>query len=182
MNEIASHGQLRMSYVRWMLFTVPAIVFLGFLSGRMANSGYENRWFAALEKPDFMPPAWAFPVAWTILYVLLGLAIAVIFHARGARLRALAVFLFLLQLAANYLWSPVFFRLHLVGEALWLLVFILAVSAAATWLFARIRPVAAILMLPYLGWLIFAAALTYDIGRRNPDASAIAVPALRTNI
>ena len=39
MNEIASHGQLRMSYVRWMLFTVPAIVFLGFLSGRMANSG-----------------------------------------------------------------------------------------------------------------------------------------------
>ena len=49
-------------------------------------------------------------------------------------------------------------------------------------LFARIRPVAAILMLPYLGWLIFAAALTYDIDRRNPDASAIAVPALRTNI
>ena len=74
-----------MSYIRWALFTVPAIVFLGLLSGRVSNSGYDNQWFAALVKPTFMPPGWAFPVAWTILYILLGFALAVVIHARGAR-------------------------------------------------------------------------------------------------
>ena len=85
MNEIASPGQLRLAYLRWALVTVPAIVFLGFLSGKLANSGYGNRWFDALVKPDFMPPGWAFGVAWTILYILMGLALAIVIHARGAR-------------------------------------------------------------------------------------------------
>ena len=74
MNEIASPGQLRLAYLRWSLLTVPAIVLLGFLSGRLANSGYGNRWFDALEKPALMPPGWLFGVAWTILYILMGLA------------------------------------------------------------------------------------------------------------
>ena len=74
MNEIASQGQLRLAYLRWALVTVPAIVFLGFLSGRLANSGYGNRWFDALDKPPLMPPGWAFGAAWTILYVLMALA------------------------------------------------------------------------------------------------------------
>ncbi len=182
MNEIASQGQLRMSYVRWALFTVPAIIFLGFLSGEISNSGYGNRWFAALEKPDFMPPAWVFPAAWSFLYLLLGLAVAIILHARGARLRGIAIGLFLVQLVANYLWSPVFFRAHMVQEAFWLILFILAISVLTTWLFARIRPLAALLMLPYLGWLIFAAMLTHGIGQLNPDAPSTVVPALKTRI
>lgn len=182
MNQIASQGQLRMSYVRWALFTVPAILFLGFLSSAISNNGYRNRWFAALEKPDFMPPAWIFPAAWSIIYILLGLALALVLHARGARLRGLAVGLFLIQLAANYLWSPLFFRAHMVTEAFWLILFIFAISTVAAWLFARIRPLAAVLMLPYLGWLIFAAMLTQTIDSLNPDASTLVVPALKTHI
>ena len=182
MNEIASQGQLRMSYVRWALFTVPTIIFLGFLSGEISNSGYANRWFAMLEKPDFIPPAWVFPVAWSVLYLLLGLAVAIILHARGAQLRGVAIGLFLVQLVANYLWSPLFFRAHMVQEAFWLILFIFAVSALTAWLFARIRPLAAVLMLPYLGWLIFAAMLTQTIDRLNPDASTTVVPALKTHI
>jgi len=182
MNEIASQGQLRMSYVRWALFTVPSILFLGFLSGEISNSGYTNRWFAGLEKPDFMPAAWVFPAAWTVLYLLLGLAVAIILHARGARMRGLAITLFLIQLIANYLWSPLFFRAHMVTEAFWLVLFIFAVSALTALLFARIRPFAAVLMLPYLGWLIFAAMLTQSIDRLNPNASTLVVPALKTRI
>jgi tryptophan-rich sensory protein len=85
MNQIASQGQLRLAYLRWALFTVPVVVFLGFLSGRFANSGYGNRWFAALAKPALMPPAWMFGAAWTVLFVLMGLALAIVLHARGAR-------------------------------------------------------------------------------------------------
>lgn len=182
MNEIASKGQLRLSYMRWALVTVPAIVFLGFLSGRMANSGYGNRWFAALKKPTFMPPAEAFPIAWTILYILLGLAIAVILHARGAKLRGIAILLFLLQLAGNYAWSPLFFAEHKVTFSLYLIIAILAVSVITAILFFRIRKFAALLMLPYILWLGFATALTMDIKRLNPTAEALVPPALRTQI
>ncbi len=182
MNEIASQGQLRMSYVRWALFTVPAIVFLGFLSGQVANSGYGNRWFAALKKPEFMPPAEVFPVAWTILYIMLGLAVAFIIHARGARLRGLAILLFLAQLVANFMWSTVFFRMHLVMEAFWLILIIFLLSAVTAFLFARIRIAAAVLMLPYLGWLIFAAMLTQGIDQLNPNAARVVEPGFSTQI
>ena len=85
MTGIASKSQLRMSYLRFALFTVPLILLLGIVSGRASNSGYGNAWFDALVKPELMPPGATFAIAWTILYVLLGLAIAIILNARGAR-------------------------------------------------------------------------------------------------
>lgn len=182
MNEIASKGQLRLSYLRWALVTVPAIVFLGFVSGRIANSGFENSWFASLKMPDFMPPPAVFPIAWTILYILMGLAISVILHARGAKLRGVAVAVFLVQLAGNLAWSPVFFAMHKVQAALILIAAIFVVTLICIILFWRIRQWAAWLMLPYLLWLGFATALTYEINRLNPDAEALVPPALRTQI
>lgn len=182
MNEIASPGQLRLAYLRWALFTVPAIVFLGFLSGRFANSGYGNRWFAALDKPDLMPPGWAFGVAWTILYVMMALALAVVLHARGARGRGPAIALFLVQLLLNLAWSPLFFRAHQVDSALALILILFVAVAVTTLLFWRIRRIAGILLLPYLLWLAFASFLNYEIRRLNPDAATLVAPALRTQI
>ena len=182
MNEIASPGQLRLAYLRWSLLTVPAIVLLGFLSGRLANSGYGNRWFDALEKPALMPPGWLFGVAWTILYILMGLALAIVLHARGAKGRGPAIVLFLVQLVMNLAWSPLFFRAHQVGSALMLISALIVVVAITIWLFARIRRVAGLLLLPYLAWLAFASFLNYEIGRLNPDAETLVAPALSTQI
>lgn len=182
MNEIASPGQLRLAYLRWSLLTVPAIVLLGFLSGRLANSGYGNRWFDALEKPALMPPGWLFGVAWTILYILMGLALAIVLHARGAKGRGPAIVLFLVQLLMNLAWSPLFFRAHQVGSALVLILALIVVVAITIWLFGRIRRVAGLLLLPYLAWLAFASFLNYEIGRLNPDAETLVAPALSTQI
>jgi len=182
MNEIASPGQLRLAYLRWSLLTVPAIVLLGFLSGRLANSGYGNRWFDALEKPALMPPGWLFGVAWTILYILMGLALAIVLHARGAKGRGPAIVLFLVQLVMNLAWSPLFFRAHQVGSALVLILALIVVVAITIWLFARIRRVVGLLLLPYLAWLAFASFLNYEIGRLNPDAETLVAPALSTQI
>lgn len=182
MNEIASPGQLRLAYLRWALFTVPAIVLLGFLSGQLANSGYGNRWFDALQKPALMPPGWLFPVAWTILYVLMGLALAIVLHARGAKGRGPAIVFFLLQLLMNLAWSPLFFRAHQVGGALMLILALIVVVAMTTWLFGRVRRVAGLLLLPYLAWLVFASYLNYEIGRLNPGAETLVAPALSTQI
>ena len=182
MNEIASPGQLRLAYLRWALVTVPAIVFLGFISGRAANSGYGNRWFDALEKPAFTPPGWAFGTAWTILYTLMGLALAIIVHARGSRGRGAAILLFLVQLAMNLLWSPLFFRAHQVNNAFILILLLIAAVAATAFLFWRIRRGAGLLLLPYLAWLVFAAALNYEIGRLNPEAETLVAPAFKAQI
>ncbi|NIJ16070.1 TspO/MBR family protein [Sphingobium vermicomposti] len=182
MNEIASPGQLRLAYLRWALVTVPLILFLGFMSGRAANSGYGNRWFDALEKPAFMPPGWAFGAAWTVLYILMGLALAMIIYARGSRGRGIAILLFLVQLAMNLLWSPLFFRAHQVDNAFILILLLIATVAATTFLFWRIRPAAGLLLLPYLAWLAFASVLNYEIGRLNPEAETLVAPALKAQI
>ena len=180
MGSIASRGQLRMSFVRWAAVTVPLVLLLGFLSGRTVPSGDENDWYMALTKPAFTPPGWVFPVAWSILYVLMGTALALVLSARGARLRALAVGLFVAQFALNLAWTPLFFGAHRVDAALLVIVAILGLSILATVVFARIRPLAAALMLPYLAWLAFAAVLNWQIGVLNPDAEHL-VPGTRTS-
>ena len=182
MSGIASISQLRMSLLRYVLFTVPLVLLLGTLSGRISNSGYGNPWFDALDKPAFMPPGWVFGVAWTLLYVLLGFALAMLLHAHGARWRGPVIGLFVVQLLANYLWSPLFFALHQVGPAFILIVVMIALTVALIVLLWRIRRLAALLLLPYLGWLCFAALLTGSILSLNPDASRVAPAAPHTDI
>ncbi len=182
MTALASRSQLRMSFLRYALFTVPAILLLGTVSGRISNSGYGNAWFDALEKPAIMPPGWAFGVAWTILYVLLGLVLALVLHARGARGRGPAVALFLVQLLLNFAWSPIFFAYHEVGAAFWTIAAMILLSLAAAVLFWRIRRAAALMMLPYLAWLAFAATLTWQIGALNPQAAELAPEGMTTDI
>ena len=173
MTGIASRGQLRMSFLRYALVTVPAILLLGTISGGLAGAGSGNAWFEALIKPGFMPPAWVFGAAWTILYVALGLALAIILHARGARGRRPALGVFAAQLALNFAWPPIFFAMHRVGLALAVVLAMLLLSVAATLLFARIRTAAAWLMVPYVAWLVFASLLTYQIGQLNPYAEEL---------
>lgn len=182
MNEIASSGQLRMSLVRWLLVCVPAILALGSLIDRMTNAGPANRWFAALVPPDALLPAWGFTAIWTSLYALIGTALALIISARGASGRTSAIALFLVALMAQCTWKTLFFGQHNVSSALILMGFVLALTAAATLLFARIRGGAALLMLPYLAWLCFAATINFQIDARYPDAETLAPPAASANI
>lgn len=180
MREIASKGQLRGAFLRWAVVTVPFIVLLGFISARLAPSGADNRWYAALAKPAITPPDWAFPVAWTTIYVLLGLALAMIIHARGSRLRGPAIAAFAVALVANLIWSPLFFGMHQVFWSLVLIVIMFMLAAITALLFARIRRGAALLMLPYLAWLIFAGILDFQVMRLNPGAETL-VPSRGTS-
>lgn len=177
MGELASKSQLRMSFARWAIVTVPLVLFLGFLMGRLSGSGFGNPWFDALQKPAWFPPGWLFPVAWTSLYIMLGIAIALVLDARGARGRGIAIALFIVQLLLNLAWSPTFFAAHEVTIALWIIIALIAAAGATALAFSRIRPAAAWLMLPYLAWLCFAAVLNYEMDRLNPDAETM-MPAI----
>jgi len=172
MAGIASKSQLRMSFLRYALFTVPGVVLLGTLSGALSGSGEDNAWFAALTKPPIMPSGWVFGLVWPVLYVLLGLSLAMVLHARGAKRRGRALALLVLQLLLSFAWSPIFFAWHEPVLALSVIAAMLVGTAALILVVWRIRAVAGLLLYPYFGWLMFAALLNYQIVMLNPDAQS----------
>ena len=174
MSEIASKGQLWWSFARWALVSVPLVLLLGIASGRVSDSGYGNPWFDALVKPAIMPPGWAFGAAWTLLYVLMGLALAAVLNARRAPGRGFAITLFVVQFLVNLAWSPLFFAAHQVSLALWVILALLVLVAVTTWAFWRVRMGAGLLLLPYAAWLCFASVLNYQIDALNPQAETLA--------
>lgn len=154
------------------LLTVPAIVVVGSVMGLVSNSGFENGWYAALQKPAFQPPGWAFGLVWTTLYTMLGIALATILNQPPSKLRSTALTLFFVQLTLNFGWSPIFFGARMIDVALVTILVMLMLATATANLFRRIRPVAGWLMLPYLLWLCLATALNYETGKLNPGADA----------
>jgi tryptophan-rich sensory protein len=158
--------------LRTALLTIPAIVILGSLIGYWSNSGFSNDWYGPLLKPSFQPPAWMFGVVWTILYAMLGLALAIVLREPPSKLRRDALWLFGGQLALNFAWSPVFFGLHMIDVSMIIIIVMLVMALAAARYFRRIKPMAGWLMLPYLLWLCLATALNYETGKLNPGADA----------
>lgn len=172
MTELASSGQLRASLLRWSLFLAPLLLLLGTISGMMSGSGGENYWFAGLEKPSLYPPPSTFGIVWTVLYLLMGVALAMVVTARGAPGRGLAIGVFLVQFVLNLAWSPVFFGMQLLVPGLYLLLAIDLAVLATVVLFYRVRPLAALLLAPYLAWVLFAAVLNWQFVQANPDEAA----------
>jgi tryptophan-rich sensory protein len=123
-----------------------------------------------------------FPVAWTILYILMGLALAIVLNARGARQRGLGIALFAAQLVANLAWNPLFFGWHHVLAAFGLIVVMFALALATAIVFGRIRAAAGWLLAPYLAWIAFAGLLTWSIHRLNPNADDLVPGAVSTQI
>ncbi len=169
MRQIASTGQLRGALLRWALWLVPLTLLLGFLAGQAAGSGPSNAWFDALAKPAIYPPRIAFPIVWSALYVLMGLAAAMVGAARGARGRSAALIAFAVQLALNLAWTPVFFAAHEMRIALGVIAALDVAVVLTIWLFRRVRPLAALLLVPYLAWILFATALNWQFIAANPD-------------
>jgi tryptophan-rich sensory protein len=125
-------------------------------------------WYATLEKPFFTPPNWLFAPAWTLLYILMGVAAFLVWRKglknRGVRI---ALIVFLIQLVLNALWSVVFFGLEsplyglIVISILWIAILVTIIK------FFRISRVASVLMWPYLLWVTFAAGLNASIWLLN---------------
>ena len=121
-------------------------------------------WYAALAKPAWTPPAWVFAPVWTVLYVLIALAGWLAWRADAGRA---AIGAWIVGLALNGAWSWLFFGLHRIGWALAdisLLIATIALFITATW---RTSRAAALLFVPYLAWVSFAAALNLAIWRLN---------------
>lgn len=123
-------------------------------------------WYAQLAKPSFTPPNWAFGPVWTALYVMMAIA-AWLTWRTDSPLRSRALALWAVQLALNLAWSMLFFGARQPGLALAEIVALLLAIIATIALFARVAPLAAWLLVPYLAWVGYASALNFAIWRLN---------------
>lgn len=127
------------------------------------------RFYAALTRPSWAPPAWLFGPAWTLLYTMMAIAAWLVWRLPGSPQVRTALALFMVQLVLNVLWSWLFFGWRL-GLASVLEVLLLWASIAATIVaFWRVHRIAAAMLLPYIAWVTFAAALNISVWRLNPD-------------
>ncbi|WP_141935598.1 TspO/MBR family protein [Bradyrhizobium sp. UNPA324] len=144
-----------------LLVFVVGVVGIGWLIGATNLPG---EWYAGLAKPGFVPPNWAFPVAWTSLYVMIAIAGWRTFSREPL---GSAMLVWAAQLVLNFAWSPVMFTMHQIGAALVILIclFVTIVTYIGLEL-SRDRPAAA-LFLPYAAWVGFAGVLNAAIWRLN---------------
>ena len=149
-------------YLFWIAFTEG----IGLLSGLLTREGVRlYNIYAA--KPPFTPPSWVFPVVWIILFGLMGVGAARVFLTPASQARSRALTAFSLQLAANVLWSLLFFNLQAYGAAfVWILVLWLLILGMIL-AFAQVDLPAALLQLPYLLWVSFAAVLNFMVWQLN---------------
>lgn len=150
-----------------------AIVFAIAALGSLATTPNVDGWYADADKVPWNPPGWVFGPAWSVLYLLIAIAGFLLWRAGAVRddtSRSRAVLIvFGVQLALNAVWTPIFFAAYpLIGEAAWwiALVVILALIASILWLIVagrRLSRAAAVLLVPYLLWVIFASTLNAGI-------------------
>ena len=124
--------------------------------------------YTQLARPTWAPPSWLFGPVWSVLYLLMGVAAWLVWQRRRLSDSALPYVLFFAQLALNALWTWLFF-VWKKGEWATIEILVLAGLIVATLVsFKSVRPLAAWLLVPYLGWVAFASALTFTIWRLNP--------------
>ena len=150
------------SYIPWIVLTEV----VGGLSGWLTRDG-ARLYKQAIVKPPLSPPAIVFPVAWAILFALMGISAARVWQRPASRERTGGLLIFFLQLAFNFCWSLIFFNLQRFGTALiWLAV----LWAQILWMiitFHRTDRTAAWLQAPYLIWVTFAAYLNAGVWLLN---------------
>ena len=145
------------------IISIAATLSLGMLAGKIAHAG-DTTWYQALAKPWFNPPSWIFAPIWTIIYVLIGIAVVYIYRLHDHQ--SVAHKLLMLNMICNYSWSYVFFKMHEIGIAL-LVVELMIISAFGLLFIVRKHTTIVRLLTPYIAWICFAGFLNYQIYTLN---------------
>ncbi len=145
---------------------IPLVI--GSSAGFFTTSGVKG-WYALANKPSFNPPNWIFAPVWTALYILMGIALYLVWKSTNTTIavKQTALILFVVQLTLNFFWSILFFKFQLTG---WAFVEIIAMWVAILFTilwFGKISSTAAWLLVPYICWVSFASVLNYSIWKLN---------------
>ena len=154
-----------MRKINW--FQLIAIILITELVGVLGSlfSGNMGQSFTTLKKPPLSPPGWLFGIIWQILYLLMGIAVYIIYQKPPESQKAIN--LYWIQLLVNFLWPIVFFRFELYWIAVAVILILDVLVFLTTVWFYKISKVAGYLMIPYLLWILFATYLNIGIALMN---------------
>lgn len=150
------------TYAFWILLAEA----VGGLSGWLTREG-TRLYSTAMEKPPLSPPAILFPIVWVILFALMGIGAARIYLSPPSEARSQGLPIFVAQLAVNFFWSILFFNLQAYGFALLWLLFLWLLILWMILTFRKADRAAALLQIPYLLWVTFAAYLNLGVWLLN---------------
>lgn len=136
--------------------------------GGLLTAPHVGNWYRALLKPPLNPPSWVFGPVWTVLYVLMGIALYLVWRKIPlGKDETRAIAWFFIQLFLNVMWSFCFFYLKNPGLAFFEIVLLWTSIAVTIWMFRRVTLSAGVLLLPYWAWVSFAGYLNFAIWRLN---------------
>lgn len=150
------------TYAVWILITEA----VGALSGFLSRNGMDI-YSSAVAQPPLSPPAVVFPIVWGILYALMGFGAARIYLSEPSAERSLGLNIYAVQLVVNFFWSLIFFNAQAYGFAFFWLLLLWALVLWMILTFRKVDPLAALLQIPYLIWLTFAAYLNAGVWYLN---------------
>lgn len=137
--------------------TLPLAV--GYIGSIFTGNSIDDGWYASLNQPSFNPPSSVFGPVWTVLYILMGISLYMVWKEVPGRKRENALGVFVLQLLLNFLWSLFFFYFKDIEIALLDIIALWISIVIMIWMFFRVKPLAGWLNVPYLLWVSFATAL-----------------------
>lgn len=154
---------------RSLLYCVAFVLFCELVggAGSIFTAHEIPTWYAGLHKPAFNPPNWLFGPVWGVLYALIGVAGWRLWREGASPVRNRAMALWWVQLGLNAAWTPVFFGAHAMGVALGIIVLLDVVVVLLLRPAFRVCTVAGALLVPYLGWIVFASVLNEELWRLN---------------
>ncbi|MFA5080623.1 MAG: TspO/MBR family protein [Candidatus Paceibacterota bacterium] len=152
-------------YIKPLLFIAGCLV-VGFLSSWFAGEGIVAT-YLSLARPVFAPPSWIFGPVWTILYIMMGISLYLIWKKRKEYKINTALTLFFIQLFLNFFWTIIFFRWHNLSLAFYEIFALLLTIGFTIFYFKKISKMAAYLLIPYVLWVFFATILTFSILNLN---------------
>ena len=151
-----------MKYLAGIVFTeIVGLVSAVFTRGAVRAYNTE------IIKPLLSPPAVVFPVAWTVLYALMGYGAAVVYLSPKSEARTKGLYLFVIQLGLNFCWSFIFFTFRAWGTAFAWLVVLLGLVVVMAVMFRKVDSLAGIIQIPYVIWLVFAGYLNFSVWMLN---------------
>ena len=159
-------GDLMSAKTKDLAISIAIPLLVGGISAFISRSGMQS--FSQLEQPPLSPPAWLFPVVWTILFILMGIASYLVSVSNtDPTYTDNALTVYGLQLAVNFLWTIFFFRFGWYLFSFFWLLILWGLILLTTLKFGRLSKTAAYLMLPYLVWVTFAAYLNLGVAMLN---------------
>ena len=145
-----------LSFILFGLITYSASVI-----GGLVTVGFKEPWYSLINKPTFNPPSWVFAPVWTTLYLMMTIAIWLFWHSKNREMNT--IYIYFIHIVFNATWSIVFFGLHQILLALFVLIGLILIIIILMLRFKRVNIVSYYLMIPYLLWCCYALVLNFNI-------------------